>query len=116
MYRGRGRRLRPYSIAGIPYPEHTETQHIIVSGTTGSGKTVLISDLAAQISSDSDVSEVASPHILKGSRGPEFWTNLVDRSDGRGRTRAGRNRSKRMLMEYTAGAEDATGVCPEHTR
>ena len=44
-----GARLRPYSIAGIPYPERTETQHTIVSGTTGSGKTVLISDLVAQI-------------------------------------------------------------------
>ena len=42
-------RLRPCSIAGIPYPERTETQHTIVSGTTGSGKTVLISDLVAQI-------------------------------------------------------------------
>ena len=42
-------RLRPYSIAGIPYPERTETQHTIVSGTTGSGKTVLISDLVSQI-------------------------------------------------------------------
>ena len=44
-----GKRLQPYSIAGIPYPERTETQHTVVSGTTGSGKTVLISDLAAQI-------------------------------------------------------------------
>ena len=44
-----GRRLRPYSIAGIPYPKRTETQHTIVSGTTGSGKTVLISDLVSQI-------------------------------------------------------------------
>ena len=44
-----GRRLRPYSVAGIPYPERTETQHTIVSGTTGSGKTVLISDLVSQI-------------------------------------------------------------------
>ena len=42
-------RLRPYSIAGIPYPECTETQHTIVSGTTGSGKTVLIADLVSQI-------------------------------------------------------------------
>ena len=44
-------RMRPWSIAGIPYPERTETQHTIVSGTTGSGKTVLISDLVAQIRS-----------------------------------------------------------------
>ena len=36
-------------IAGIPWPARTETQHTIVSGTTGSGKTVLISDLVAQI-------------------------------------------------------------------
>ena len=43
------RALRPYAVAGIPYPERTETQHTIVSGTTGSGKTVLISDLVAQI-------------------------------------------------------------------
>ena len=44
-----GKRLRPYRIAGIPYPERTETQQTIVSGTTGSGKTVLISDLVSQI-------------------------------------------------------------------
>ena len=40
---------RAYRVAGIPYPPRTETQHTIVSGTTGSGKTVLISDLVAQI-------------------------------------------------------------------
>ncbi len=39
----------PCCIAGVPYPERAETQHTIVSGTTGSGKTVLISDLVAQI-------------------------------------------------------------------
>ena len=39
----------PYRIAGVPYPVRTETQHTIVSGTTGSGKTVLISDLVAQV-------------------------------------------------------------------
>ena len=41
--------VRSYRVAGVPYPERTETQHTIVSGTTGSGKTVLISDLVAQI-------------------------------------------------------------------
>ena len=39
----------PYRIAGVAYPERAETQHTIVSGTTGSGKTVLISDLVQQI-------------------------------------------------------------------
>jgi len=38
-----------YRIAGVPWPKRAETQHTIVSGTTGSGKTVLISDLVAQI-------------------------------------------------------------------
>ena len=42
------RKSRP-RIAGVPWPERAETQHTIVSGTTGSGKTVLISDLVAQI-------------------------------------------------------------------
>ena len=36
-------------IAGIPWPRRAETQHTIVSGTTGTGKTVLIADLVAQI-------------------------------------------------------------------
>ncbi len=42
-------RSPPYRIAGAPFPERAETQHTIVSGTTGSGKTVLISDLVGQI-------------------------------------------------------------------
>ena len=39
----------PYRIAGIPWPGRTETCHTIISGTTGSGKTVLIADLVEQI-------------------------------------------------------------------
>ena len=39
----------PYRIAGIPWPGRAETRHTIVSGTTGSGKTVLIADLVEQI-------------------------------------------------------------------
>ena len=39
----------PYRIAGVPFPKRAETQHTFVSGTTGSGKTVLISDLVEQI-------------------------------------------------------------------
>ena len=41
-------RARP-RVAGVPWPKRAETQHTIVSGTTGSGKTVLISDLVSQI-------------------------------------------------------------------
>ena len=39
----------PAASPGYPGPERAETQHTIVSGTTGSGKTVLISDLVSQI-------------------------------------------------------------------
>ena len=41
--------FKPYAIAGIPWPKDAETRHTIVSGTTGSGKTVLIADLVEQI-------------------------------------------------------------------
>ncbi len=40
---------KPYEIAGVPYPKRAETQHTIVSGTAGAGKTVLIADLVEQI-------------------------------------------------------------------
>ena len=45
----RRKRSTPYAIAGIPWPTGAETRHTIVSGTTGSGKTVLIADLVEQI-------------------------------------------------------------------
>ena len=40
---------KPHRVAGVPYPKRAETRHTIISGTTGSGKTVLISDLVSQI-------------------------------------------------------------------
>ncbi len=54
LHRRAGRLLRQaqrgtYRIAGIPWPAGAETRHTIVSGTTGSGKTVLIADLVEQI-------------------------------------------------------------------
>ena len=38
-----------YKLVDIPYPAHSEMMHTLISGSTGSGKTVLISDLIAQI-------------------------------------------------------------------
>ena len=46
---GRGPGAWPYTIARIAWPKGAETRHTIVSGTTGSGKTVLIADLVEQI-------------------------------------------------------------------
>ena len=51
MLQFRGPEAAPYTVAGIPWPKKAETLHTIVSGTTGSGKTVLISDLVEQIRS-----------------------------------------------------------------
>ena len=49
LLQGREPEAAPYRIAGIPWRKEAETLHTIVSGTTGSGKTVLISDLVEQI-------------------------------------------------------------------
>ena len=49
LLRIRRAKPKPYAIAGIPWPVGAETRHTIVSGTTGSGKTVLIADLVEQI-------------------------------------------------------------------
>ena len=49
LLRFRPPEARPYTIAGIPWARNAETLHTIVSGTTGSGKTVLIADLVEQI-------------------------------------------------------------------
>ena len=43
-----------YSIAGLPYPKYSETFHTMISGGTGSGKTVIISDLVQQIKQRGD--------------------------------------------------------------
>ena len=51
ILRLRGLEAAPYTVAGIPWPKGAERLHTIVSGTTGSGKTVLISDLVEQIRS-----------------------------------------------------------------
>ena len=51
LLRLRRAKSKPYRIAGIPWPGGAETRHTIVSGTTGSGKTVLIADLVEQIRS-----------------------------------------------------------------
>ena len=51
LLRYRPPEAQPYRIARIPWPKGAERFHTIVSGTTGSGKTVLISDLVEQIRS-----------------------------------------------------------------
>ena len=51
LLRYRPPEVQPYRIARIPWPKGAERFHTIVSGTTGSGKTVLISDLVEQIRS-----------------------------------------------------------------
>lgn len=42
-------KISPYTLAGIPLPHNSETQHIQIIGTTGSGKTVAIRELLTTI-------------------------------------------------------------------
>ena len=39
----------PFTIAGIPYPWHSEQSHTMLVGTTGTGKSTAMKDLLAQI-------------------------------------------------------------------
>ena len=43
-----------YSIAGVSYPTGGEMEHLMIAGTTGTGKTVLIRDLLNQIRNNGD--------------------------------------------------------------
>jgi len=45
---------KAYKLSEIQYPPQSETLHTMISGSTGSGKTVLISDLVAQIKARGD--------------------------------------------------------------
>ena len=48
------KKYKPYKLASIPYPAYTETMHTLITGSTGSGKTILISDLINQIKARGD--------------------------------------------------------------
>jgi type IV conjugative transfer system coupling protein TraD len=43
-----------YTIAGITYPPRGETEHLMLAGTTGTGKTIVIKDLLRQIKERGD--------------------------------------------------------------
>lgn len=45
----KSKNYKAYGIAGMPYPTMSETEHTLIIGSTGTGKTVLISDLVEQI-------------------------------------------------------------------
>lgn len=47
-------KVNPYSLGDVYYPANSETTHTLISGTTGAGKTVLMSDLIAQIKKRGD--------------------------------------------------------------
>jgi len=48
------KRYNAYLLGGVEYPANSETTHTMIAGTTGSGKTVLISDLISQIKERGD--------------------------------------------------------------
>ncbi|MDA0967628.1 MAG: type IV conjugative transfer system coupling protein TraD [Proteobacteria bacterium] len=50
----RFKKVKPYKLAGIPYPAYTESQHTFITGSPGAGKTVVLSDLIKQIKARGD--------------------------------------------------------------
>lgn len=54
LWNNRKYKYKSYQIVGVPYPHRGENLHTMISGTTGSGKTVIISDLVSQIISRGD--------------------------------------------------------------
>ena len=44
----------PYNIADVPIPKNEEYQHMMITGTTGSGKSNLIHHLLSQIRAQGD--------------------------------------------------------------
>jgi len=66
----------PYKIANkIPYPAHTETQHTIITGGSGTGKTQMLKHLLTQIKAKGDRAIVYDkmgsfiPHFYEESKG-----------------------------------------------
>lgn len=50
----RKHKAKSYKIAGIPFPSYLESQHTLITGSPGSGKTLAINDLLEQIRSRGD--------------------------------------------------------------
>ncbi len=69
------KRYKAYNIAGMPYPHLSEIQHTLVVGTTGTGKTVLISDVVEQIRKRG---EKAIIYDLKGDYVKWFYNGKKD--------------------------------------
>ena len=51
----------PYKLVGVPYPWRAETQHTMIAGTTGAGKTQIIQDLVRQVRARGDRAVVWDP-------------------------------------------------------
>lgn len=82
MTGGLFRRQSPYGLAGIRWPQGREQMHTLIIGTTGSGKTVCISNLLEQIEQQGDKAIVYDkmgsfiPHFYRPER--DFILNPFD--------------------------------------
>ncbi len=75
-YNKRQKQYKPYKIANkIPYPAHTETQHTIITGGSGTGKTQMLKHLLTQIKAKGDRAIVYDkmgsfiPHFYEEAKG-----------------------------------------------
>ena len=64
-----------YTLAGIPYPFQGETHHTMIGGSTGSGKTVLISELITEIRSRGDKAII---YDITGTFTERFYNPEID--------------------------------------
>jgi hypothetical protein len=70
-YNQQQKQYEPYKIANnIPYPAHTETQHTIITGGSGTGKTQMLKHLLSQIKAKGDRAIV---YDKMGSFIPHFY-------------------------------------------
>jgi type IV conjugative transfer system coupling protein TraD len=68
-------KYKAYTVAGISYPHLGETHHTMIAGATGTGKTVLISELVTQIMDKGDKAVI---YDMTGTFTEKFYRPGID--------------------------------------
>jgi type IV conjugative transfer system coupling protein TraD len=89
-YNQQQKQYEPYKIANnIPYPAHTETQHTIITGGSGTGKTQMLKHLLTQIKQKGDRAIVYDkmgsfiPHFYEEAKGDVIGDVILNPFDKR---------------------------------
>jgi type IV conjugative transfer system coupling protein TraD len=86
-YNQKQKKYIPYTVAsGVPYPAHTETQHTLITGGSGTGKTQMLKHLLTQIKAKGDRAIVYDkmgsfiPHFYEPEKGDTILNPFDKRS------------------------------------